>query len=121
MQGIRRQKNKQRQADHSLKNWPHVIRGKTQTGVFYGMKLAYNKCSNRVMANIVDVAFLGGIKRRLENNLSYSASKFAVVGMTKSWALEYGRKKIRINAACAPDFPIRLVRKLLAASPGYGR
>jgi 3-oxoacyl-[acyl-carrier protein] reductase len=34
---------------------------------------------------------------------SYAASKFAVIGMTKTWARELGPKGIRINAVC-PGF-----------------
>ncbi|MES2260378.1 MAG: 3-oxoacyl-ACP reductase FabG [Pseudomonadota bacterium] len=34
---------------------------------------------------------------------NYSASKFAVIGMTKTWARELGRKGIRVNAVC-PGF-----------------
>lgn len=34
---------------------------------------------------------------------NYSASKFAVIGMTKTWARELGPKGIRVNAVC-PGF-----------------
>jgi 3-oxoacyl-[acyl-carrier protein] reductase len=34
---------------------------------------------------------------------NYAASKFAVIGMTKTWAKELGRKGIRANAVC-PGF-----------------
>jgi 3-oxoacyl-[acyl-carrier protein] reductase len=34
---------------------------------------------------------------------NYAASKFAVIGMTKTWARELGRKGIRANAVC-PGF-----------------
>jgi NAD(P)-dependent dehydrogenase (short-subunit alcohol dehydrogenase family) len=69
--------------------------------------------------NIVNVASLAGLKAS-GNNLSYSASKFAVVGMTKSAALEYGRKKIRINAVCPGFTHSALLEQLLAASPDMG-
>ena len=65
--------------------------------------------------NIVNVASLAGLKAS-GNNLSYSASKFAVVGMTKSAALEYGRKNIRINAVCPGFTESALLNQLLSVS-----
>ena len=67
----------------------------------------------------MNVASLAGLKAS-GNNLSYSASKFAVVGMTKSAALEYGRKKIRINAVCPGFTHSALLEQLLAVSPDMG-
>ncbi|MBW1296142.1 SDR family NAD(P)-dependent oxidoreductase, partial [Aquimarina litoralis] len=48
---------------------------------------------------------------------SYSASKFAVVGMTKSAALEYATKNIRINAVCPGYTESALLNKLLSVRP----
>jgi NAD(P)-dependent dehydrogenase (short-subunit alcohol dehydrogenase family) len=66
--------------------------------------------------NIINIASLAGLKPS-GNNLSYSASKFAVVGMTKSAALEYGRKNIRINAVCPGYTHSALLDKLLEGRP----
>jgi NAD(P)-dependent dehydrogenase (short-subunit alcohol dehydrogenase family) len=31
---------------------------------------------------------------------AYSASKWGLIGLTKTWAMEYGKNKIRVNAIC---------------------
>jgi len=87
-----------------------------QTGVFYCMQAALKQMMKQGHGNIVNVASLAGLVAS-GNNLSYSASKFAVVGMTKSAALEYGRKNIRINAVCPGYTHSALLDQLLAAAP----
>ncbi len=102
-------------AAHTLDDWHNVI-AVNQTGVFYGMKLALQQMLIQGYGSIVNVASLAGLKAS-GNNLSYSASKFAVVGMTKSAALEYGRKNIRINAVCPGFTHSALLEQLVAVSP----
>jgi len=100
---------------YTLEDWDKVI-AVNQTGVFYGMKLALQQMSKQGHGNIVNIASLAGLKAS-PNNLSYSASKFAVVGMTKSAALEYGSKNIRINAVCPGYTESALLSKLLSVRP----
>lgn len=111
-------KKQAKTADHSLEDWHNVI-AVNQTGVFYCMKVAIQQMLKQGYGNIVNVASLAGLKAS-GNNLSYSASKFAVVGMTKSAALEYGRKNIRINAVCPGFTHSALLEQLLAVSPDMG-
>ena len=106
-------------ADHTLDDWHNVI-AVNQTGVFYCMKVAIKQMLAQGHGSMVNVASLAGLKAS-GNNLSYSASKFAVVGMTKSAALEYGRKNIRINAVCPGYTHSALLDQLLSVSPDMGR
>jgi len=111
-------KQQARTADHTHEDWHNVI-AVNQTGVFYCMKTALGQMIKQGHGNIVNVASLAGL-RASGNNLSYSASKFAVVGMTKSAALEYGRKNIRINAVCPGFTESALLDQLLSVSPDMG-
>jgi NAD(P)-dependent dehydrogenase (short-subunit alcohol dehydrogenase family) len=98
-------------ADHTLEDWDKVI-AVNQTGVFYCMKLAIAQMLKNGGGNIVNVASLAGLKAS-GKNLSYSASKFAVVGMTKSAALEYANDNIRVNAVCPGYTKSALLDQLL--------
>ncbi len=102
-------------AEYTLEDWDSVI-AVNQTGVFYCMKLALQQMMKQGHGNIVNIASLAGLKASL-NNLSYSASKFAVVGMTKSAALEYAKTGIRINAVCPGYTESALLDQLLSARP----
>ncbi|UCD61913.1 MAG: SDR family oxidoreductase [Flavobacteriaceae bacterium] len=107
--------NQKKTAEHTLEDWDNVI-AVNQTGVFYCMKVALGHMMEQGYGNIINIASLAGLKPS-GYNLSYSASKFAVVGMTKSAALEYGRKNIRINAICPGYTHSALLDKLLASRP----
>ncbi len=111
-------KHQRKTADHTHDDWHNVI-AVNQTGVFYCMKVAIKQMLAQGFGSIVNVASLAGLKAS-GNNLSYSASKFAVVGMTKSAALEYGRKNIRINAVCPGFTHSALLDQLLSVSPNMG-
>ncbi len=102
-------------AKHSLEDWDRII-AVNQTGVFYCMKLALQQMMIQGYGNIVNISSLAGLKAS-GNNISYSASKFAVVGMTKSAALEYASKNIRINAVCPGYTQSDLLDQLKAVRP----
>ncbi len=102
-------------ADSTLEDWENVV-AVNQTGVFYCMKLALQQMMKQGSGNIVNIASLAGLKASLKN-ISYTASKFAVVGMTKSAALEYAKTGIRINAVCPGYTESALLDQLLSATP----
>lgn len=99
----------------TLEDWDRVI-AVNQTGVFYCMKLALKQMLKQGGGNIVNIASLAGLKAS-PNNISYSASKFAVVGMTKSAAMEYATKNIRVNAVCPGYTESALLDQLLGSRP----
>ena len=80
------------------------------------MKLALVQFLKQGAGKIVNIASLAGLKAS-PNNKSYSASKIAVVGMTKSAAMEYATKNIRVNAVCPGYTESALLDQLIAAKP----
>ncbi len=107
--------------EHGLKNWDQVM-AVNATGVFYCMRVQIEQMLKQGGGAIVNTASIAGL-RGLPNNLAYVASKHAVVGMTKTAAMEYARHKIRINAICpvftvTPLFDPEVMEKLSAGLSG---
>lgn len=68
-------------------------------GVFLGLKYVLKVMEGQGSGSIINTASTAGV--RSEHSMAvYSASKHAVVGLTKSASLEYVKKGIRINGIC---------------------
>ena len=70
---------------------------------------------------IVNVASLCGLRAIPAIPPAYTASKFAVVGLTKAMALEFGADSIRVNAVCPGSVDTQMranVMELLAKEEG---
>jgi len=90
---------RERTAEVRLEDWDRML-AINASGVFYGMRQALRQMQTQETGGvIVNVASMAGL-RGLPNSMPYSAAKHAVVGMTKTAAKEYARKRIRINALC---------------------
>ena len=70
-----------------------------QLGVFLGMQAVLPAMIRSGGGSIVNISSIAGIVAAYgAPNLAYVASKFAVRGMTKQVAVEYGLKNIRVNS-----------------------
>jgi NAD(P)-dependent dehydrogenase (short-subunit alcohol dehydrogenase family) len=82
--------------DIDIADWDECI-GVDLNGAFYMTRLAVpllKKQGNSSIINIASTAALHGYPMRS----AYAASKWAQVGLTKTWAMELGPEGIRVNA-----------------------
>jgi 3alpha(or 20beta)-hydroxysteroid dehydrogenase len=70
-----------------------------QHSVFYGMKAVLPAMLERGGGSIVNISSIAGMAANYGfPSLAYVASKFAIRGMTKATAVEYGKHNIRVNS-----------------------
>ena len=68
-----------------------------QTGVFLGMKTVLASMRRAGGGSIINISSVSGLIGK-EHTIAYTASKFAVRGMSKVAAIEYGPHNIRVNS-----------------------
>jgi NAD(P)-dependent dehydrogenase (short-subunit alcohol dehydrogenase family) len=81
-------------------------------GVWLGLKYVGAAMRERgeggAIVNSSSVAGLGGVR----NQIAYGASKHAVIGITKTAALEFARDGIRVNAVCPAPIETSMMRSI---------
>jgi NAD(P)-dependent dehydrogenase (short-subunit alcohol dehydrogenase family) len=101
-------------AEATLENWDRVI-ATNLTGVFLGMKYSIPAMLESGGGSIVNTASMVGLIG-FPNIGAYCAAKGGVVLLTKTAALEYAKKGIRINAVCPGTTLTPHVKRFIAAT-----
>jgi NAD(P)-dependent dehydrogenase (short-subunit alcohol dehydrogenase family) len=100
--------------DTSSKVWDEVFDVHVK-GCFYGTKYAIPAMIKSGGGSIVIVASTQSFTA-IVNSTAYVAAKHALLGMTRSIALDYARQNIRVNCVCPGTIDTPLLRQAAAAA-----
>jgi len=92
------------------------VNGINLRGVWNCMKYELRQMREQGSGAIVNCSSIGGLIG-IPGRAIYHASKHGVIGLTKSAALEYASKGIRINAVCPGTIETPMVAQMLAQEP----
>lgn len=107
-------------ADSTEDNWDSVIDTNLK-GAWYCMKAVIGHMLANGKGNILNMSSTSGLVGNGFGMTAYAASKFAIVGLTKSVALEYAKQNIRINALCPAFVETPMIDSICEKNPKLKR
>lgn len=103
-------------ADTTREDYDRVM-GINLRGIWSSMKFELQQMRSQGSGAIVNCSSLGGLLGGAERGI-YHAAKHGVLGFTKSAALEYAARGIRINAVCPGLIQTPMSDQMIAAGQG---
>jgi NAD(P)-dependent dehydrogenase (short-subunit alcohol dehydrogenase family) len=100
--------------DYGEEEWDRVI-NVNQKGIWLCMKHEIRHMLEQRGGAIVNTSSGAGIKG-FPYHAAYSASKHAIIGLTRTAALEYAKKGIRINVVCPGFIKVGLTEQAIAGN-----
>ncbi len=100
----------------SVDAWNRVL-GVNTTGVFLGCKHGIPHLLARGGGSVINVASFVALLGAATSQIAYTASKGAVLSMSRELAVEFARRGVRVNALCPGPVETPLLMRLFESDP----